>query len=120
MEITQRDATERFTPEPRDNGWVLYVLQNPNFGAKFRYLKQGEEMHLHSTQDFEEIIHILGGSADIYVKPQDGEGEWIKAEPGFSIFLHNNTLHRLKVSSPRGMAYLSVAIQGEFNWHDVK
>jgi oxalate decarboxylase/phosphoglucose isomerase-like protein (cupin superfamily) len=119
MELTYKRVDERFKPEPRDNGWVLYVLQKPNFGAKFRYLKPGSEMHLHSTQNMEEIIHILGGSCDIYVKPSNGEGEWIAAEPGTSIYLHNNTLHRLKAGG-KGMAYLAVAIMGEFRWYDAK
>jgi oxalate decarboxylase/phosphoglucose isomerase-like protein (cupin superfamily) len=120
MEMKIKSPDQRFTPEPRDNGWALYIMQKPHFGAKFRFLKPGSEMHLHSTQDWEEIIHILSGEADIYTRPQNGEGQWVKAVAGHSFFLHTNTLHRLRVTSPRGMAYLSIAIQGGFQWHDVK
>jgi quercetin dioxygenase-like cupin family protein len=119
MEVTYRSAGERFKPEVKEDGWALNVLRKPNMGARVRFLKPGSEMGLHSTEGWEEFLHILDGTGRVYVKRPDRGGQWISAEPGCSIYLHKNTFHRLKAGE-NGMAYMAVARMDGFRWHDVK
>jgi len=120
VEVTDvKTADERFKPEAKDDGWGLNIYRGPDMGARVRFLKPGAEMRLHSTESMEEFLHILDGDCRIYVKPLRGEGRWISGERGCSIYLHKNTLHRLKAGE-NGMAYIAVARMDGFHWHDVK
>jgi hypothetical protein len=52
---------EIFEKEDRVHGWVLYVLKDRDIRARVRHLNPVAEMGFHSTEGWEEFIHIIGG-----------------------------------------------------------
>ena len=76
-------------------------------------------MGLHSTEGWEEFIHIIGGSGEVFTKPPLSRGQWKSVERGWTFYLHKNTEHCLKASED-GMTYLAVVVRDGFRWRDEK
>ena len=110
---------EIFEKEDRVDGWVLYILKDRDMRARVRHLNPAAEMGLHSTEGWEEFIHIIGGSGEVFTRPPRNRGQWKSVERGCTFYLHNNTEHHLRASED-GMTYLTVVVRGRFRWYDEK
>ena len=110
---------EIFEKEDRVDGWVLYILKDRDMRARVRHLNPAAEMGLHSTEGWEEFIHIIGGSGEVFTRPPRNRGQWKPVERGWSFYLHKNTEHCLKASED-GMTYLAVVVRDGFCWRDEK